>query len=430
MKPGQYLEKQWNTYSVVMRVPKDLQPMLGKTAFKKTLQTSSATEADDLKLPIIGEWKAQLKAARSQLKSGKIDIEKAVEDAKQIMADIQSDQSLALETVAHTLRPSAELTPETEAKVRAYGMATGSYTATNTYVIEWAKQKNYQPSVYDGAVSFLLKIFCKRFPYFETIDTGELKIWVDDLLQGRNGYPGWVRRTVNKNFGYLHSYWAYCEDKYTKAPNLAIASKILPPVSRTKADRAQSSNRTYKPFSDAEIFSLIDAAEAREDQNLIDLIRLGMYTGMRLSEICNMKVSDVGMDRFTVSDAKTYSGNREIPIHSDIQQLVERLKQTSDDGYLISGESSNNKYNSRTKGISHRFNRLKEKLGFEKKRHAFHSFRATLANRFESAGVPENFAARIIGHHIETMTYGTYSGGIDWNECVNAMGKVQYQRST
>jgi hypothetical protein len=61
---------------------------------------------------------------------------------------------------------------------------------------------------------------------------------------------------------------------------------------------------------------------------------------------------------------------------------------------------------------------------------AFHSFRSTLANRFENAGVPENFAARIIGHDFDDkMTYGVYSGGIDFQQAIDAMAKVVYQHS-
>ena len=93
---------------------------------------------------------------------------------------------------------------------------------------------------------------------------------------------------------------------------------------------------------------------------------------------------------------------------------------------MICGLSSGNKYKIKRKGISARFGRLKDKLGFEKKRHAFYSFRATLANRMENAGVEELFAARIIGHKVDTMTYGIYSGGIDWNKAVQSMARVEY----
>ena len=51
-----------------------------------------------------------------------------------------------------------------------------------------------------------------------------------------------------------------------------------------------------------------------------------------------------------------------------------------------------------------------------------------LANQFENAGVEEKFAARIIGHKVESMTYGLYSGKIDWNNAVAAMAKVKYIR--
>ena len=52
-----------------------------------------------------------------------------------------------------------------------------------------------------------------------------------------------------------------------------------------------------------------------------------------------------------------------------------------------------------------------------------------MAARFESAGVLENFAARIIGHQVDTMTYGLYSGEIDWDKAVEAMSKVDYYRA-
>ena len=41
----------------------------------------------------------------------------------------------------------------------------------------------------------------------------------------------------------------------------------------------------------------------------------------------------------------------------------------------------------------------------------FHCFRNTVATKLESAGIPENIAADIVGHDKATMTYGLYSGG-------------------
>lgn len=44
-----------------------------------------------------------------------------------------------------------------------------------------------------------------------------------------------------------------------------------------------------------------------------------------------------------------------------------------------------------------RFGNLKDGLEFDGN-YGFHSFRSTLSNLFESAGVAENYAARIIGY--------------------------------
>jgi integrase len=79
--------------------------------------------------------------------------------------------------------------------------------------------------------------------------------------------------------------------------------------------------------------------------------------------------------------------------------------------YLFSELTAGNKNDDRGALISKRFSRLKDKLGFGRS-YGFHSFRSTLSNLFETAGVNETFAARIIGHKIDTMTYGLYSAGI------------------
>ena len=74
--------------------------------------------------------------------------------------------------------------------------------------------------------------------------------------------------------------------------------------------------------------------------------------------------------------------------------------------------------------------RIKNKIGFEKKIEVFHSFWATLSELMENAGVSENFTARIVGHKLETMTYGHYSGGIHFKKEVEAMAKVKYKKGS
>jgi integrase len=156
-------------------------------------------------------------------------------------------------------------------------------------------------------------------------------------------------------------------------------------------------------------------AVPQDDMILSDLIRLAAHTGCRIDELCSLGLDDVNLiDRvpyFLVKDAKTDAGNRKVPIHSAVKQLVAQLKDSSKDGYLLSGLTFN-KYGDRSNAIGKRFGRLKSSLGYGREL-VFHSFRRGVATQFENKGVPEVIAARILGHEFPTMSFGTYSGGAD-----------------
>ena len=93
------------------------------------------------------------------------------------------------------------------------------------------------------------------------------------------------------------------------------------------------------------------------------------------------------------------------------------------------GSQQRNVTNDRSKGIGKQFGRLKNSLGFQDNVHTYHSFRSTLASRFQSAGVEKLFAALIIGHKAGGMTYGLYAGDLDRDKAVKAMAKVDYKRT-
>ncbi len=226
---------------------------------------------------------------------------------------------------------------------------------TSTHVSNWIKQTGYNQKGKDEAERFVRKNFCKRFPMFEVIERGELKIWVEDMLQGRDGYPKHSRRTVQRNVGLVTNYWEYCEDKYIKVD--CLTRNILPKQSKTSEALQSQIASSWHPYSVEQYFMLLDGADQLRrgagDQQVKDLIMLAAHTGCRLSELCNMKLKDVTDEWLRVADkAKTYSGFREIPIHPDIQQLVQRLVDESTDGYLMSGLSANNKYKNRSTALS------------------------------------------------------------------------------
>lgn len=437
---GQYLVRQWNTWYAVVMIPKALRPFFTHkkdgprakkgqmmTRLSQCLETDSLEVAELRKLPIVAKFKAMISAVRQETTPDKFDFDLEVQKEQERFRAVGGDADAAVH-VAKSVGNIRGASPELKDDI--YGIGTGEVTLTSTHVSNWIKQTGYNQKGKDEAERFVRNNFCKRFPMFEVIERGELKIWVEDMLQGRDGYPKHSRRTVQRNVGLVTNYWEYCEDKYVKVD--CLTRNILPKQSKTSEALQSQIASSWHPYSVEQYFMLLDGADQLRrgagDQQVKDLIMLAAHTGCRLSELCNMKLKDVTDEWLRVADkAKTYSGFREIPIHPDIQQLVQRLVDESTDGYLMSGLSANNKYKNRSTALEKRFLRLLKKMNF-KGNFAVHSFRAMLANQFENAGVEENFAARIIGHKVESMTYGLYSGKIDWNNAVEAMRKIKYVR--
>lgn len=180
----------------------------------------------------------------------------------------------------------------------------------------------------------------------------------------------------------------------------------------------------WVPFEPAEVVTLLNAATDKEDHQLADLIRLGMYSGARIEELCTLKAADCSEAVLKITDSKTEAGIREVPVHSKLVDVVKRLKEDSTDGYLLSGLTFN-KYDDRSNAIGKRFGRLKKSLGFPDKK-VFHSIRKTLVTLLENAGISENLAADIVGHEKPRITYGLYSGGATLAVKKEAIERIRY----
>ena len=438
-KVGKYLELKGNTWMVFMDVPKDLRKHFGKARLKKSLETTDAGLAEIKKTPWVTHWKMQFRLLRTNPDAEVLDVPPTVDGWRKYLNDLgPQNAEWGAAIMAHNLNPFAATSVLSEQRdiAKVYAGAQNMMTGTADYLEEFFDYAKYAPEVHIEGKRYMVDVFAKMFPTFETIETDELVAYCDARLRGTDGKQPWSRVTLRKNLNFAKKYWEYCAQRYTSAPNLIDYDRILPKEIKTKATR-KSSDEANKAYSVDEVYLLLDAAvkKAEEtnrhgDHNLVDLIRLGMYTGCRIEELCQMKLADVTADSFIIRDSKTESGQRLVPMHKEVSQIVERLKQSSTDGFLLSGESTANATGKRSKGLSQRFSRHKQDLGFENKLYTFHSFRSTLAKRFESAGVEEIRAARIIGHKVKSMTYGIYSRGTDWDVLFTTMNeKISFPRS-
>lgn len=163
---------------------------------------------------------------------------------------------------------------------------------------------------------------------------------------------------------------------------------------------------------------------------------VGLYTGMRLEEICQLYVDDIqqsdsGIWCFVVEakrpDQSVKTGEkRKVPIHSELIRL----------GFLdfIAGRPGDERVFSDLVRVNHRyghgtgqwFGRYKRRLGLDDPRKVFHSFRKNVASCLKESEVQDSIVADLLGHVMQGQTFGRYAGGASVERLKEAVEKLKY----
>jgi integrase len=177
---------------------------------------------------------------------------------------------------------------------------------------------------------------------------------------------------------------------------------------------------TKKPYNQKQLNQLLSAMPER----LRVLSAIALYSGLRIEEVCQLKTVDVN-EGFEVKQGKNHNSIRVVPIHSALTDLVNNLKATSPDGYLIPNLTPAGRSNKRSHNISKRFGRYKTKLGFGKEQD-FHSLRRTFATALENAGVPESTISQLMGHKKQSISLYLYSGGLEFTRLQQEIERINF----
>lgn len=149
---------------------------------------------------------------------------------------------------------------------------------------------------------------------------------------------------------------------------------------------------------------------------------LGLYTGARLEELCQLHLEDIQeVERIWVINVnddgtdkriKTVSSRRLIPIHSRLNDLnflgyVENLRKGGHTRLfpeLVRGRDGYGQVPSKWYG------RFRDRLGWQpqKPNLDFHSFRHTVANALKQSGQQQAHISALLGHLQESVTIGIY----------------------
>jgi integrase len=432
-----YLEKRRRRWYAAHDIPADLRPTFdGKKRFFVSLGTEDKREAKRRAAIHEQRWLREIERARDAA-SDPLERDALYWKALYNQAETDAEQRLVasqIEDIADEMvrraamrlgavderQLSLEELPEHDRAVRFYKTATGQLVRTEDRIEEWLATKTDLKDKQRDMYRSDLKRFAKKFPHVEDVSRKEAAAWVNGLM----GTGGLKRKTVQRILASIRGYWSYLRDLEIVPEDSDPFRGLAKPTKNGSNGRSSARLDKWLPFEPEAVVKLLSAAEAKGDTKLADLIRLGMWTGCRIEELCSLKVPQVHSDHFEVLDAKTPAGWRKVPIHSQLGPVLERLTRESEDGYVLQGLTVN-KYGDRSNAIGKRFGRLKIDAGYGE-RFVFHSIRKCVVTQLERAGVPENVTADIVGHDKPTMTYGVYSGGNDLETLRKAMEKLCY----
>jgi integrase len=175
---------------------------------------------------------------------------------------------------------------------------------------------------------------------------------------------------------------------------------------------------------------------------------IAAYSGACLEEICQLTVDDIREETVnggTLVCIDIHNGDdghklkneearpRLLPMHSTLVRLglLDYIANLPKHGQLFPGltrrASKDNKIGPR---VGELFNKKRRTLGITRKgmKLDFHSFRHTVSNTLEIAGVSQTDAARVLGHTIEGMSYGNYSlGGPGLKRVAGIVEQITYE---
>lgn len=233
----------------------------------------------------------------------------------------------------------------------------------------------------------------------------EAGLFVDSLL-GEVSTP-----TANSLVSSLATYWLWMGRR------LGIEGN--PWREQQRRERRSEPLADKRPFTDEEVRALLSGDTYL---TLHDLMRIAALSGMRISEMANLTVTDVLDGTFTIRQGKTAAAARSIPIHPDLTGIIERRVEGKPQGQRLFHElrASASRSKEVSAKASERFTAYRRGLGIDSRRPGqrqadadFHSFRRWFITKAEQAGQPPHVISWVVGHAEgrKGMTLGTYSAG-------------------
>ena len=444
-----HLDMQKGVYYAQLKVPKDAQQFIGKTAFHKTLKTRDKLKAQQRAIPLVQQWKTEIKIARlppverltkqfeaqrtsiklleQELEKPSLPQAKHVEltELKSLIENIIEEGILAAQGVTDSQELSTEQLIESQA---TYMLATGQTTPFLEHLDAYLEDSQVEQKTKQMKRTQIMD-YAAMAPLISDATHDTVRMFIRALSKDR----GLANKTIKLHLSSLAVYFEYLRVEISAVSQDRInpfKGQKLPEVNRKTAAKIKRMAFTVEDIQklEAELRNKALSNNADDqDRALFDVFTFAIYTGARREEIGQLTVDSVKNDVVIIADAKSSAGNRSVPLHSKLKPLVARLTIGAKGSDYLFRKLTAAQYGHRTDAIGKRFGRTKTALGYDG-RYVFHSLRKTVATRLEQAGVLENVASDILGHEkAATLSYGLYSSGTSIEQMRSAVETISYQ---
>jgi len=443
----EYLKKRRGRYYVRVAVPKHLWSVMGKRDIVKTTGTSDLVEARRRRFAIIADIQSEIQRAENSDPATKTWLELQAAGIRKSVMRGEIDQEAASDMIgylrdkhlkARGKSDEDQLSVSDEQRLASITrLAFDTDFAPLSGLIEQyldEKRPVVRPSTISGKERLLMK-FAEWVGADVDINEITRKVtgkYVSQVLVSNGKHPSTNRDVITGLSAFFN--WANRRGSYEHANPWTGLSQTL------GTSKRGSSKRRPRRWTDKELKKLFKTVPAGPQYYLQEMCALALYTGARQNELAELEVTDIDLRNRTIhiSEAKTESSVRDIPVHSKLLPVIKKLIDGRKKGHLFDSFKPAGRDKKRGHEFSKRFGYWRDQnfpdtlyeineRGHKRSVVNFHSFRRAFINACELAEIPERTTQQLVGHTRDSMSYGTYSKGVDMKLLREAIEKVDFK---
>ncbi|MGQ0527432.1 MAG: tyrosine-type recombinase/integrase [Alphaproteobacteria bacterium] len=267
----------------------------------------------------------------------------------------------------------------------------------------------------------------------------------DKLPKGKAQHP----KTINNRLAYLIALFTWANRaEYYHGPN-PFSNLIIKGQKFSASRRHPFKAEELKALFLSPIFTGCQGKKASErllvgkeivQDALYWVPLIGLYSGMRLGEICQLYVADIrqenGVHILDINDEgkdkaiKTPSSRRKVPIHSELIRrgllsYVSHIK-ASDESRLFPDIAMGASAKTYSSTFTKRFWRLLLALEIKRQGLCFHSLRHTFIDGLRNAGVERSIVMAMTGHQSSKGVHDDYGYGYNLTILQKGIDKLSF----